>query len=377
MRIVLMSDSYRPVVNGVVNHLILLQSQLSALGVDVQLLTPGHAHADDEPTVMRYPGVPLGRSGYHLGVAATEQVRRAMHSADVIHVHHPFISGAIGARAAQRWSIPLVFTNHTRYDLYASQYLSLFPPALTQRTLLAYYERFCRRCAAIVVPSASVAAIVRTWENSSRVVVVPNGVDLERFSRPPGQISRHELGLTDDVVVAAFVGRMSGEKRIERLLAIYRRVCDQESQSVLLLVGDGPQLDVYRALAEDLALAGRVRFTGLVAPESIPDILALSDFFVSASDTEVHPLTIIEAAAAGRATLAFRAPGMIDVLQADRTGLLVDDQDEQFCAAFVQLVRDKALRTRLGEAAHIYSQTLSARQNAQALLELYTELSVK
>ena len=127
---------------------------------------------------------------------------------------------------------------------------------------------------------------------------------MERFRTPQCLVTRQTLGLPDEAVVAIYVGRMSGEKNLEQLIAFYRHISDEEKRSHLLLVGGGPDIEIYRALVQSLNLAERVTITGPVDYAQLPDYLALSDFFVTASVSEVHPLTLIEASAAGLPALS-------------------------------------------------------------------------
>jgi 1,2-diacylglycerol 3-alpha-glucosyltransferase len=130
-------------------------------------------------------------------------------------------------------------------------------------------------------------------------------------------------------------------------------------------------LDDYRQLVTQWGLQDRVTITGSVPYQQVPDYLALSDFFVTASVTEVHPFTLIEAAAAGLPTLGIRSPGISDIIQDGQTGLLAEDNDLSFGLRFLKLITDASLRCQLGQAARIYSQQLSAHANARRILQLY------
>jgi glycosyltransferase involved in cell wall biosynthesis len=369
-----MTDVYKPVVNGVVHHIALLKRHLEAWGEQVWLFVPGHHDYLEEPNVIRIPGIPIADTGYHLSISLDQHSRELLHTMNIVHVHHPFLSGSFGLYAANKYHLPLVFTNHTRYDLYVKQYLPLLPAALSETALQAYFQLFSHRCAALIAPSKGVAEVMKDWGVQGRIEVIPNGIELERFAQPHGALTRAQLHLPDNAVIAAFVGRMSGEKNIARLLSIYRYLVHEELHSHLLLIGSGPELETYRGLAERYGLAQRVTFTGSVAYEQVPAYLALSDFFVTASITEVHPLTLIEAAAAGLPALGIRSPGVADVIQDEETGLLAEDNDLSFGLRFLRLVNDSALRQRLGKGARDYSRRLTAHANARRVLHLYQEV---
>jgi glycosyltransferase involved in cell wall biosynthesis len=375
MRIALMTDVYKPVINGVVHHVGLLKRHLEQVGEQVWLFVPGQSEAYDEANIMRIPAIPIADTGYHLTISLDGRSRELLQTMNLIHVHHPFLSGSLGLFASNRYNIPLLFTNHTRYDLYVKQYLPLLPSTLSGTALQAYFQLFSQRCAALIAPSQGVAEVMKSWGVQGRIEIIPNGIELERFTQPQRFITRQTLGLADDLVIAVYVGRMSGEKSVERLLLIYHQVAHETTRCHLLLVGAGPELEDYRQLTLRLGLQERVTITGSVPYEQVPDYLALSDFFVTTSVSEVHPFTLIEAAAAGLPTLGIRSPGVSDVIQDGQTGLLAEDNDLSFGLRFLKLINDDSLRTQLGSAAATYSHQLSAHTNARRILQLYREVT--
>ena len=200
---------------------------------------------------------------------------------------------------------------------------------------------------------------------------------MEHFRHPATTISRAELKLPEDAVVAIYVGRMSSEKRIDRLLQLFHYAAHEEPSVYLLLVGGGPELTDLRGQAANLGLLDRVRFTGGVAYDQIPAYLHASDFFVSASLSEVHPLTFIEAAAAGLPGLGFRSTGVQDIVRDEETGLIAENNDLSFGLRFLRLAQDRELRERLGCQAAEQARKLTVENNARRLLELYRDLRVR
>lgn len=376
MRIALLTDIYKPFANGVVHHVALLKQCLESWGETVYLFVPSaKGYKDDEPNVIRIPGIPLADTGYHLSLGLDRRSRKLLRNMDVLHVHHPFVSGSFGLYYANRYDIPLVFTNHTRYDLYVKQYLRLLPSAVSETALQTYFHSFSQRCSALVAPSESVADIMRSWGVQGKVVVIPNGIDIKRFTNPTRRITKADLGLPEDAVVALYVGRLSGEKSLDRLLRLFRYVAAEYPPVYLVLVGEGPEMESLQALAAELEIQERVRFTGGVCYEEVPAYLAAGDFFVSTSLSEVHPLTFIEAAAAGLPALGIRSPGVADIIIDGVTGLIAENNDLSFGLRFLRLAQDSALRQCMRQAAMEQSRALSVENNARRLLELYRELT--
>ncbi len=377
MRIVLFSDVYKPVVNGVVNHVALLKSYFEQWGEQVWLFVPGQPDvAEGEANVIRLPGIPIADTGYHLSVTLDQRARNILKQADVIHVHHPFLSGSFGLNAARKYEIPLVFTNHTRYDLYVQQYLPLIPEALSDTALQAFFRAFSQRCSAFIAPSQGIADVMREeWGVQGQVAVIPNGVELEDFYSAVSAKSRQMLGIPDDALVGVFVGRMSGEKDVDRLLRIFTVLADEEPRLHLLLIGGGPELVEYRALAKELGLDSSVTFAGAIPYKQIPGYLKLADFFVSVSVSEVHPLTFIEAAATGLPAVGIDSPGVADMIVDGSTGFVAEDSDLSFGLRVLRLAQDEAMRARMGQAAHEHSRNYAAHTNAREVLNLYQSLN--
>lgn len=375
MRIGLLTDIYKPSTNGVVHHIALLKQCLEKWHEDVWLFLPGDPeYEDDEPHVIRTPGIPLADTGYHISLMLNQRSRKLLSQMDVLHVHHPFVSGSYGLYFATRYNIPLIFTNHTRYDLYVKQYLKILPSSVSETALQTFFHSFSQRCSALVAPSESVAEIMGAWGVEGKIVIIPNGVDIDRFAHPQETIVKADLGLPENAVVATYVGRMSGEKSIDRLLQLFAYVAAEYEPVYLVLVGDGPELDTLRGLAGELGLDKRVRFTGGVGYEKIPAYMTMADFFVSASVSEVHPLTFIEAGAAGLPALGIRSPGVTDIIADGRTGFIAENNDLSFGLRFLRLAQDAPLRQALSRQAVEHSRGLSVENNARRLLELYTEL---
>ena len=375
MRIALFSDIYKPHINGVVNHVRLLKEHFDRWGEQVYLFVPEQDKAhDEESNVIRLPSIPIADTGYNLSVRLDARCRDILKRMDVIHVHHPFISGSFGLTFSRRYDIPLVFTSHSRYDLYVQQYLPLVPETLSETALQAFFQMFSQRCSAVIAPSEGAAAMMYKWGIQGRVVVIPNGIELAQFQRPEKVATRAEFGIPPQAIVGAYVGRMSSEKSVDRLLRIFAVLKDESPRLHLLLVGGGPSLKECRQLAHGLGLHGRVTFTGSISYERIGGILDIADFFVSASVSEVHPLTFIEAAAAGLPSVGIDSPGVADMIVNDETGFLTADNDLSFGLRILRMAQDADVRGQMGRAASQYSQRYSAHQNAREVLGLYQSL---
>jgi glycosyltransferase involved in cell wall biosynthesis len=267
----------------------------------------------------------------------------------------------------------LVYTSHTRFDVYAHVHTPWVPAANADQLVARFMRMVSRNSDAIIVPSLGSAEAHARWGVTDRVHHIPNGVDLSSFVAP--QVAdRDALGIPADAPVAVYVGRFHLEKNVHGLINAYRIACQSESQSRLLLVGDGPKLESIRNMVADYGLTERVVFAGLRPYDEVPGLLAASDFLVSASTSETHPLTFIEAAAAGLPALGISSPGIADIVVDGETGLLANESGDEFARHFVSLASDAGLRRELGRKARIHSHAFSAQATAEAVATLYEGL---
>ncbi len=175
---------------------------------------------------------------------------------------------------------------------------------------------------AIVVPSPSAAQVARQWANvpAERVVVIPNAVDVASFDEIAA--SRR---LPAEPFQIGFIGRLDPIKRVEDLVA--SMTCWQPSKAHLHIFGDGPQQPHIKREIEKLGLATQVTLHGAIPRPH--EALASLDVLVLPSDAEGFGLVLIEAMAAGVPVVATRVPGIQDVVEDGKTGLLAPPRSPQ------------------------------------------------
>jgi glycosyltransferase involved in cell wall biosynthesis len=240
--------------------------------------------------------------------------------------------------------------------------------------LAAWTESACWRSASAVLPvTAALAQYVRrAGVADERIVVTPNGVDPHKFGVRDMTQAKRALGLADRLVLG-FVGYVRdwhGLDRIVTLLAERPALKD----AVLLIVGDGPARQALESQAEDLGFAGRVRFTGTVAHDALPDLIASFDIALQPKVTSyASPLKLFEYMAQGRAIVAPACPNIEEVLDdGEDACLFPPDQPEEMARAIELLSLDAELRRRLGAAAaqKIVNRDLTWRGNALRVISL-------
>ncbi len=377
MRIGMLTDAYHPYLSGVTNYISLNKRALEGWGRRVFVFTFGNKnYPSDESDVVRTPALPLFNTGFSLGLRYSPAAQRELHTLDIAHVHHPFFSGRLALRHCRRRGIPVVFTNHTRYDLYAQAYLPFLPPALSDSLLRAYLPRFCAACDLVIAPSAGLRQALHTWGVTAQIDVIPNGIDLVPFQSARGR-RRAELGLLDSDSLLVYSGRLGPEKNLAFLLRAFaaaRAQSETLGKLHLLLVGDGPKANYLRHQARRLGVDRYLHFTGRVPYSEVPDLLALADIFVTASLTEAHPLSLIEALASGLPAIGIPSPGISDTICDGLNGLLSANDPQAFAALIVRLIQDVELRRRLAAGAKESALQYDIRRTAASVLVHYERL---
>ena len=375
MRIGQLTEVYKPVINGVTNSISLHKRVLESWGHKVFVFALGHEdYEDDELYVIRSPAIPLSDTGYHLSFLFSRRAREKIKTMDVLHVHHPFISGRQAVSLGKRYDIPVVFTNHTRYHVQASYYIPFVPEGLSRAFLEAYLPRFADQCDLVVAPSRGIKRVLRELGVTCRVEVVPNGVDVAQFQRPPAPLSRRDLGLPDRATVAITVGRLGPEKNLSFLLRAFARIAAEVPDLHLVVIGGGPEEARLGEMARFLGLARRARLVGEVPYEQMPNWLAMGDFFAFASVSESHPLVVLEALAAGLPVLGIPCPGVEDTVVDGLNGLSSPEDVDVFAAQMRRLATEPDLRAPLAAGARETCGQYDIRRTSATLLAHYERL---
>ncbi len=371
------TDAYKPVISGVVNSLELFRQGLEAVHQPVKVFSPRFpGYVPDPAYEVRFPSVLLyKKAGLPFALPWTRTPWRKFLEFNplLVHSQHPFWLGRVAYRYARRAGVPIVTTIHTQYDQFV-HYLPL-PQAFAKRLVNRLVLHYCHQVDAVITPSASMAQRLQDLGLQREIEVVPNPLDLGAFERPlHPEAVRARYGIAADEVVFGFIGRMAKEKNLETLLRAFSKVQAELGHTRLMLVGPGPYLEELQRLATRLPGGDKVIFTGPVPYEQVPDYFTALDVFVMTSTTEVQPLVLPEAMAAGTCLVAADAIGPRDVLKHEVTGLLCKPEEGAFVEAMLRVARQPDLRARLGAAAKAEAANYALPKATERLLAVYRKV---
>ncbi|USQ94113.1 glycosyltransferase family 4 protein [Caulobacter sp. RL271] len=343
-------------------------------GAEVRVYSPTTDTPAFEPAgdLVSAPSIAIpGRGEYRLALGLTRALRAdlAQFKPTAVHLSAPDLLGAQAGKWARRQGLPLVASLHTRFETYLSYYgLDWLRPSAER-----YLDAFYRRCDRVLAPNAPIADLLRQQGLSGegmgeRVAVWGRGVDRERFS-PARRDSawRQAMGIADNEIVVAFLGRLVMEKGLDVLSETMTCLRGQPIRP--LIIGDGPA----RAFVEERL--PEAIFTGHLDGEALGRAVSSADILFNPSLTEAFGNATLEGMAAGLAVLCPRAPSTSALIADGQDGVLAPRPDAEAYAAGIQaLINEPMRRLRLGRAARASSARYDWSAICASVLDVYRDL---
>lgn len=211
------------------------------------------------------------------------------------------------------------------------------------------------------------------YVDSSRVVLIPNGIDLAQFTiatQAQRQEAKRNFQLEGSPVIG-IIARLSDVKGHTDLIRAFKDVRIRFPEAKLLIVGEGPMEDDLRRLVEGLGLSKSVQFLKIV--DRTAEVLPLFDVFVMPSLQEGLGLSVLEAQAMGLPVVASRVGGLPDIIEHNRTGVLVEPQNPVALAqAICDVLGNSARAWDMGRAARMFVEKhYSSGQMVRLTLGMY------
>lgn len=350
--------------DGQAVHIEELIAALRRVGVEVVVVEPplaaGQRFGAESRLAARLRRL-LPRSLYELAEVAYNlpvyrRLRRAYreHRPDALYERHNLYLLA-GAWLRRRYGVPFLLEVNAPLAAERGTHGGLALPALARAGEAAVWK-----AADVVLPVTEVLRdlLAEAGVPAERMVVVPNGIDLERFAAaPPRAAAQARLGL-DGRLVLGFTGFVRPWHGLDQVIAFLAQPAG--ARCMLLVVGDGPARAALEAQARHLRVADRVRFTGVVERDDVPLHVAAFDVALQPAATPyASPLKLFEYMALAKPIVAPAQRNLQEVLRHGEDALLFDPRAaDALPEALATLAADATLRARLGAGAR---RTLLAR----------------
>jgi glycosyltransferase involved in cell wall biosynthesis len=377
LRIGQFTDSFPPVINGVSTFVSEHHAELLSRSQAAHVFTFGYArHVDRDANIWRSKGWPLGTSQFRMGWRLSAQARRVADTLDVLHAHEAIDIGHVAAFLVRLKRRPLIFTNHTRHDLYVLNY-----PRVLQPMLLRFVSRniasFIRSSTLTTAPSHDSVRWLQSLapDAADRIRVVRNGIRLDAFDRPPDRALRATLGIPEERTVFIYVGRVTPEKNLMAFADALILAVNQGADAHWVVIGDGQSSAALEAKVAPIQ--SRVSLLGAMPRDHIQQYLTMADVFATTSFSEVNPVSVIEAMACGKPYLGLQAAWwdeFADDTDPEPAGILTRNDPLELAAAIQRLCADHTLHERMGARARCLSRRFDIRVVTSQWLEVYREI---
>lgn len=278
-----------------------------------------------------------------------------------------------GARAAWRYNIPYIVCprgSFMRWSMRQKRFKKMAYMYLVERRLID-------RAAAIQCTTALEQQQTAELGLRPRTIVLPNGMNVERFARLPerGRL-RSRLGLSGTDVLSVFVGRLHPMKRVDLTITAFARVVAKRPEAYLAIVGcDNGEEARLKDLVSALGLQSRVYFLGLLTGDELLQLYSDADLLTLLSARENFGMVVLEAMAACLPVLVGREVGLAQEVYAAGAGCVVGDQPDEIARAWADLITNRTRRSRCGEQGRLLvARSFSTEAVAKRMLALLEEI---
>ena len=403
MRVVIATDAYYPMTNGVAVFSRNLAEGLAKRGHEVMVICPSfngrrHKRNDRKTGVimfslksLRFPFYPdqiekapemkriLYRNGLHVAVNPYHQIKKVLDDfqPDVIHLQTAGMIGVATRMYVEKRKVPLVSTGHSYPDNFTGQFKLLKPvkkpvDAMTKN----YLNSFLKHSDYATMPAEmAIDDLVPKNRKRFKVTVEPlsNGVDLSQFS--PGTptskvLKKYKIDPSKPRVI--YVGRVDPEKSVETVLLAFSRALKKVPNAEMLVVGDGIDRGRLERKIASEGLSEKIRFLGKVMPPELQDVYRTGSVFATASETETQGIVLIEAAATGLPLIAVDAGAIREVCQNGKNGFLCKPGDvKRIAEAMSKILADKKMREKYSKESLKIAKKHDLNTTLQRFEEIY------
>ena len=391
MKIVISSDVYYPMINGVASFSRNLAAGLHKRGHDVLVLAPSITgkfgiEKDEEYgfTVARltsfkmplYPDqinkVPeakewlgmkipqvLYKNGLHVSIGSYFEIRKVLNEfePDIIHDQTPGPVALSVFRYAKKRDVPLVSTDHAYPDNFTSQlHLPWIMKKPIDSVMNKYFVSFLKRSEYGTMPtSQAVSDLIPKKRRRFKVPVeaLSNGIDLSRFS--PGKADDDiykKYGIAKTKPTVLYIGRIDPEKSLDVLIEAFALVLKKVPNAQLVMVGDGASRNDLEKLADKLEISKSVHFLGRIIGNDLPKLYKVGKVFAITSKTETQSIVIMEAMATGLPVVAVRAGAIPELVWNNKNGFLcTPDEPAEMARNITKILKSSMLQRKFSKTS--------------------------
>lgn len=352
MKIVLAMDSFYPSIEGpvvVLNNFATIMSKTE----DVQVFVPSYGKKTDEAeekkrnfpykihhVKSKYEKV----SKYYCATPSYDKFLRGYmknESIDIVHIHSPFLMSSYLVKKAKKRNIPTVMTFHTKFR---DEFLRITKNKAITSFLMSVIMKNFNRADYVFTVSEGAKQCLIDYGYKKQIKVIRNGTDLvcpTNIEERCEEINKkHSLQGQENVFL--FVGRMVMTKNLKLVFDALKIVKEKGYDFKFLVVGDGPDLNKFKAMAEQNALLDRVIFVGAISDRDyLRSYYVRSDLFLFPSVFDTASLVPIEAATFSLPTLLVKDSPTSEIVKDNINGYAEIEDKEAWAQKIIEIINNK------------------------------------
>ena len=319
LRIALFSGNYNYVRDGANQALNRLVGYLLSQGASVRVYSPTVENPAFQATgdLVSVPSMAIPfRPEYRMPLSLSRSVRRDLEAfnPNIVHIASPDRVSRKAVKWAKKQNLPVLCSVHTRFETYFRYYnMSFIEPVVE-----AWIRRLYRKCDALVAPSESFAQVLRQQRMNYDIDIWSRGVDREIFN--PGRRDmewRRGLGISDDIPVIGFLGRLVMEKGLDVFSDTIDLLKRRNVPPQVLVIGEGPARAWFESRIPE------AKFAGFQVGADLGRAVASMDMFFNPSVTEAFGNVTLESMACGLPVVAAKATGSQSLVEDKVSGRLI------------------------------------------------------
>lgn len=301
-----------------------------------------------------------------IDLKSLKEIKRLLHLNDVHILHtHGFKSDFYGLFLRRAYGMKLVTTAHGWNPTTARERFFFF----LDKKILRHFDSI------IVVNQWQREHLMSKGIAEGRLTLIHNGIDTSEFRRNVnGDVFGQSPYFRKDYFTIGYIGRLSGEKGVKKLLKSMKLLMAHHSNLKLLIIGEGPLREYLENYSNNLGLQHSVVFTGLIA--DIKNVYNHLDLLVLPSETEGMPNVVLEALAMEVPVVATNVGGLPEIIDSGSNGFLVKSEDVNGLAEAIDvLIKDEKLREKFAsEGRRTVCERFSFEQRMRKEENLYRQL---
>jgi glycosyltransferase involved in cell wall biosynthesis len=389
------TDAYWPRVNGVTvsvdtfsralikdGHEVLIVCSFYPSSYDTAHTIQDEKRADD-PQIIRVPSMPAfvtkedRIAKFDKWHWVFKQVEKF--NPNIIHINTEMVIAEFGFLYAKVHNLPAIYTFHTMWEDYGPNYFPMFPVFIVKFVIRGALKNILNRAYKVIVPTPQIDAVVHRYKPNTETFLLPTGIDPVLFDRDKTEREAFREAF-NTLFPEAFgkklllmAGRVVKEKNIGFLIKILPNILKKSPDTVLVIVGNGPDMDFFINEAKHYGVEASCIFTGYLDRSQLSLIYAISDVFVFPSLTDTQGLVTIEAMFSGTPVVAIGALGTLMVMGGDNGGFMVKDDQQEFTDRVLELLNNEELYRQKSKEAKLHANIWSLEEITKKLADIYKE----